>query len=179
MIRREALRRIIWAAGGAALFSSCLAKSTPPSRLFRNLAISSGHEELISQLADVIIPGTPKFPGARDIQVPLFMAKIIEDCFSKDEQQKFQSGLGQFAEYLTSKNISAIQDLSTSQRERLLSDLESGKGKIAGPVVDFYATVKRLTLRGYTTSEYYMTQVQGYKIIPGKFKGCVPVVTNA
>jgi hypothetical protein len=35
--------------------------------------------------------------------------------------------------------------------------------------------MKGYTLRGYATSEYYLTNIRDYKILPGKFKGCVPV----
>jgi hypothetical protein len=41
----------------------------------------------------------------------------------------------------------------------------------------FYQGTRGLTIEAYTTCEYYLTKIRGYKMIPGKFQGCVPLKT--
>jgi hypothetical protein len=44
-------------------------------------------------------------------------------------------------------------------------------------VAAFVKSTKRLALQGYMTSQYYLTKVQPYKLVPGKFEGCIPVAS--
>ncbi|HEX8356482.1 MAG TPA: gluconate 2-dehydrogenase subunit 3 family protein, partial [Segetibacter sp.] len=39
----------------------------------------------------------------------------------------------------------------------------------------FFALMKKLTVQGYMTSKYYLTNVRVYKLVPGKYYGCIPV----
>jgi hypothetical protein len=39
----------------------------------------------------------------------------------------------------------------------------------------FAGMVKNLTIRGYTNSQYYLVNIAHFTMIPGFFKGCVPV----
>jgi hypothetical protein len=41
----------------------------------------------------------------------------------------------------------------------------------------FYATVKRLTILAYSSSQYFLTKVQVYELVPGRWQGCIPVKT--
>jgi hypothetical protein len=41
------------------------------------------------------------------------------------------------------------------------------------PLFEFYQKAKGLALYAYTSSEYFMTKVQVYEQIPGRFHGCV------
>jgi hypothetical protein len=175
--RREAIRRIVIATAGAALLPACVRNGKGQPKLFNNLVLTSEQEELIPDLAQSIIPGT-NTPGAIETHVPEFMARIVDDCFTQSEQQKFTSGLGKFEVYLSSLNAN-LGGMKQSERDALLNKLEDGKGGLDPEVVEFYNNFKKLAIRGYTTSEYYMTEVQHYKMIPGKYKGCVPVKLNS
>jgi len=63
--------------------------------------------------------------------------------------------------------------MDSAERTKFLTELNESKTE--DDVNFFFKALKHYTLRGYTTSEYYLTTVEGYNIIPGKFKGCVPV----
>jgi hypothetical protein len=39
----------------------------------------------------------------------------------------------------------------------------------------FFNTTKGLTIQSYIASEYFLTKVQVYELIPGRYHGCVPV----
>ena len=39
----------------------------------------------------------------------------------------------------------------------------------------FYSNVKRFTVQAYTTSQYFLTKVQVYELVPGRYHGCIPI----
>jgi hypothetical protein len=41
--------------------------------------------------------------------------------------------------------------------------------------VDFFPLLKQLTIEAYITSQYVMQDVEGFKLVPGHFYGCVDV----
>jgi len=61
-----------------------------------------------------------------------------------------------------------------SERTEILKSIQSEKD-IPENVAFFYNAIKKLTIQAFTSSEYYLTKVQIYKLVPGKFYGCVPV----
>ena len=77
---------------------------------------------------------------------------------------------------MTAKNEAgaSFSQLQESRQIKLLEDLNAGK---AGneDLLYFYRQFKSLLIMAYTSSQYYLTQVQLYKLVPGPFKGCLPV----
>ncbi|HEV2478171.1 MAG TPA: hypothetical protein VGS79_00845, partial [Puia sp.] len=45
-------------------------------------------------------------------------------------------------------------------------------------LIFFYTTTKKLTIQAYTSSQYYLTKIQVYELVPGRWHGCVPVKPN-
>jgi hypothetical protein len=49
-------------------------------------------------------------------------------------------------------------------------------GKTPGDELNFfYSTTKKQTILAYTSSSWFLTKVQVYELVPGRFHGCVPV----
>ena len=63
---------------------------------------------------------------------------------------------------------------SPAQRQTLLKKLESRKDS-KDDLAYFYSTTKGLTIQAYTTSEFYLTRVHVYEMVPSRYHGCVPV----
>lgn len=57
-----------------------------------------------------------------------------------------------------------------TQRTALLTQLSQDPAQ-----KDFYSLVKGLTVRGYMSSEYVMTNLTHYEYMPGRYHGCVLV----
>ena len=68
--------------------------------------------------------------------------------------------------------------LSSSEKETLLQGLEGSKPSNAA-LTYFYKNYKKLTIQAYTSSKYYLTQVQVYELVPGNFHGAVPLKSIA
>jgi hypothetical protein len=169
LTRRQAIRQFLFVSAGVALIPSCMEDRSKSSILLRNFAITADQEKLLAELAETIIPKTTT-PGARDLSAHLFALKMIDDCRSKEEQDTFLEGLGAF-EKAAGRNFAQA---SMQERAKVLEPLDRDK-ESKEPAAVFYRTMKRLTIQAYTSSEYYLTKVQVYELVPGRYHGCVPV----
>lgn len=125
------------------------------------------NKDFYSRAVEAIIPKTDT-PGAADIGAHLYVERMIADCYGSDVQQLMQQTI-QVLEKAAQKNYSkTFSALDNSQTVSLLKENQSDKG---------VNLLKRLTLRAYTTSEYYLVNQKDYTIAPGFFSGCVDVVS--
>lgn len=167
MNRRELIQRVSLMLGGvmsAPLMAGAMGQvlNTEPS-----LAIDDLQEKLIAEVADVIIPAT-KTPGAKEAGAHKFIIRVMRDCYTKDEQTKFYSGLAKLNDDSKAKFGKGFLDLKLDQKNEMVDD-SSVYNK------DFFRLMKDLTITGYFTSEIGATQALAYDPIPGKFNGCVPL----
>lgn len=166
-------------AGGAALLPACVKNIKQVSLDLKNLKVTPAQEELIAEIAETIIPST-ETPGAKDLKLHQFVLRMVDDCYEPEQQQLFLTGLSEFDALAEKKMGDSFMDLKKEQRESLLKDLEivrnsENKEEKVQPVNRFYSMLKNLTVHGYMTSEYVMTNQLYYNMVPGSFKGCVEV----
>jgi hypothetical protein len=173
MNRRSSIKNLIIISAGAALLPSCLQDSKKSSINLKNIKIDGKDENILSELSETIIPKT-NTPGAKDVSAHLFALMMIDDCYAPAVQDKFIKGLKAFEELSEKKYNKSFQKCTPSERADLLKSIES-KNNIPENVAFFYNTTKRLTIQAFTSSEYYLTKVHIYQLVPGKFYGCVPV----
>ena len=169
--RRVAIKNLLIVTAGVAILPSCFQENTTVK--LKNLDISRAQEEVLASLTDAIIPKTDT-PGARDIAAHLFVLKMIDDCYSKEEQETFTKGFKEFDRFTTDKFKKSFNELKALQKKELLTQLEKNEGNPEA-VKSFYQSAKSLTILGFTTSKYYLTEVKNYNIIPGTYQGSVHV----
>ncbi len=143
-----------------------------PSISLKNISITGNQEKLLAELSETIIPATDA-PGAKDLSAHLFVLKMVDDCYTKADKQKFMSGFNAFEKNAQQKQGKSFADCNSSQRDSIVAALENTK-KVDDDLSFFYKTVKGLTIQAYTTSQFYLTKINIYKMIPGRFQGCVP-----
>jgi hypothetical protein len=161
--RRIALKRLVLVSAGAALLPACFHNHAKPSATTRNFQLSGDQEQQLEELTALIIPSGAT-PGAREVSAHRFVLRMLDDCFSKDDRDKYLRG---FASFLQTE---------PAQRANLLTGLESAK--LSDEALGFfYTTTKKLTIDAYVSSQYYLTRVQVYELVPGRWHGCVPVKT--
>jgi len=170
--RRTALKQVLVVSAGLALLPSCFRKPAPASVSLTNIAVDAEGENMLAALADALIP-TTSTPGAKDVKAHLFAMTMVDDCFTKEDQQKWSAGLKAFAELNSKKNGKSFGEASAEARTALLKELEAAKAEDGGAAYFYHAT-KRLIVQGYTNSEYYLTKVQVYELVPARFHGDVP-----
>jgi hypothetical protein len=177
MNRRSGIKTLLIISAGAAFLPSCLQEKKKSSLFLKNIKIDDKEEELLSELSETIIPKTDT-PGAKDVSAHLFAIMMIDDCFPPDGRDKFKKGLNEFEELSKKKFGNSFTNCTPAQRTELIQSIEN-KNVIPENAGFFYNTMKRLTIQAFISSEYYLTKVQVYKLVPGKYYGCVPVTKKA
>ena len=178
MQRRTLIKNLLIIAGGVVVIPSCRTGDEEASIPLRHLKIRRSDEQLVAELAETIIPSS-RIPGAKDTYTHLYALKILDDCYEKKEQDQFLSGLKQIDDLSKRKHDKRFVSASPAQRSEVVAELEARKKKESKEDIDAcYATLKNLTVRGYLTSQYVMTQVLKYELVPGRYHPCVPASTK-
>ena len=173
--RRVAIQQllVIWA--GVALLPSCLQHEQKVSIPLKLIQVLPEDENMLAELAETILPKTDT-PGAKDLSAHLFVLKMVDDCYSKTNQDKYIAGMKAFESFVSKKTGKSFTEISPSERQSIVAELDKQKSTEEA-LSYFFQSTKRLTVEAYTTCEYYMTKIRGYKMIPGKFQGCIPLKT--
>ena len=98
MNRRTAIKQLFIVAGGLTILSSCL-NDGGASIVLNKLKISAADEQFLGDLADILIPKTDT-PGGKDLNLHLFVMKMVDDCESPENQQKFVGGFNKLRKQL-------------------------------------------------------------------------------
>ena len=173
MKRRTAIRNVIFFSAGATLLPSCLQQDTKASVLLKNIQVSGEQESLIAALSEFILP-TTSTPGARQLSSQQFVLMMVDDCFKKEDQDKFLKGLQGFNDFAKKKTGDTFSGGDAAKRTELVKAIESKKD-IPEEILAFYNSSKRLTIQSFTGSKYFLTEVRKYDMVPGRFHGCFPV----
>ena len=178
MDRREALKRTAWIMGGAVsapailgILKGCTAK---PTLNWKPVFLTAEQGTLVSELAEIIIPKTDT-PGAKDVGVAGFIDQMVNECYSKEDQDKFLNGLKAFDEEAKKEHGDIFSDLDAEQQVAFVKKIHDAAVNEKGDDRPFILTLKELTMLGFFTSEVGATQVLQYNPVPGSYNGCVPL----
>ncbi|RYY37549.1 MAG: gluconate 2-dehydrogenase subunit 3 family protein [Sphingobacteriaceae bacterium] len=173
MDRRIAIKNLALVLGGATLFPKDLLAGNTNLITLKNLQISVVHEKLLADICATIIPKTTT-PGAKELSLHLFVLTMVNDCYSKLDQEAFAKGLNQFTEITTKGSKTPFALWPAAKREALLLSIEQ-KNDYPAELNRFYRVVKDKTVQGYTQSQYFMTKQRVYELVPGRYLVDVPV----
>ncbi|TWJ04821.1 gluconate 2-dehydrogenase subunit 3-like protein [Mucilaginibacter frigoritolerans] len=192
MNRRAVIKNLALVVSSAVLLPSCLKNSGTPAIALKHLNINSDQEKLIGDICETIIPKT-NTPGAKDLNLHLFVLKMLDDCYTKKDQLTIVKGLTEFDNVVQKKYNQSFSDLNIKDREAVLVEIEQNAKKAGGaktpagrntkpqktvdanPLFAFYWAIKQQTLFGYTTSQYFMTKEIVYELVPGRYNAHFPV----
>ncbi len=178
MERRIALKNMAVAFGGLLSLPSWAQNWTTESVAASTAGhsfLSAADDALLAEIAETIIPETD-IPGAKSLGVHTYIQKIVKDCMDTQAQDALENGLytvGDISKKSKGKDFVAMNQAErTSFLNELLTQGADEETKT------FYNLVKTLTIKGFTTSEYYLTNVAHYQLVPGFYHGCVPISTS-
>lgn len=172
MQRRTVIKQLAFVSGALLFIPSCIQDKGKASIKLNEIDIDADQEKLLAELSETILPKTDA-PGAKDMVAHLFIMKMVDDCYTSENQERFVSGLKAFDAKAESDFSNTFFNCTASEKEALLTELEAKKAE--DDLHFFYSSVKKLTIQAYTNSKFYLTKVQEYRLVPGKFKGCVPI----
>lgn len=155
MDRRTAVRNILIAAGGMLLVPSCMRHKGEASIELNNIRFSAFQEDLLADLVEALIPATDS-PGAKDLNLHLFVMKMVDDCHSPEDQEAFLQGLEIYQK--GDKNAEVFW-----------------KGETDSELSKFGEILKRRTIQGYLNSEYVMKNKLKYELVPGRYNGAYKI----
>jgi hypothetical protein len=179
--RRDALQRVSALLGGAALIghAALLTGCAPAAAVARPGAalLSTQDLALLDEIADTILPATST-PGAKAAGVGPFIATMVADAYSAEQQRIFRAGLDTLERESRRANGTGFVAATPRQRLALLERIDreqfEGGGRTRRGEPHYFRMLKELTLLGYFTSEIGYTQALRYAETPGRFDPCIP-----
>ncbi len=141
--------------------------------------LSQPQASLVSDVSEIIIPKTDT-PGAKEVGVPAFIDTMLKDVYSKEDQDRFMTGLNEFDAEAKKAYGDAFVDLEPEQQTELVKKFHDEAIKAEqttqpAPKRPFILMMKELTMLGFFTSKVGATQVLQYDPVPGAYKGCIPL----
>ena len=170
MHRRELLKTLTGIFGMAVTVPSW-ANGWTSTGISGSTLLSKEQKRLLTDLVDTIIPRTGT-PGASDLGVQHFVEQMVRDCFEKPVQEQLGVGLIKLDNEAKNRFGHGFSALKSDQKLDLVKSLA---GKKDSEDADFLSSVKNLAIQGYTSSEYFMTNVSRYELIPARYHGCVDI----
>jgi hypothetical protein len=123
--RREAVLRVATILGGVALIGSgALISGCRPERAKPFTPFTPDEVAYLDEIADTILP-TTKTPGAKAAKTGAFMALMVQDTYSDEDQQKFREGMLKLDDASKDKNGGkTFMQATPQQRLALLQELD-------------------------------------------------------
>lgn len=170
MERRVALKNMA-AAMGAMVSLPVWASGWNHSSLGEVKYTMAGQAEVLKSVVEAIIPKTDT-PGAGELGVATFVQRMVTDCYDKKAQDTFSKGIDAVEAQSTKNFGKSFADATKAQQLQLLKEFEKSADSDQKA---FFGMVKNLTIQGYMSSEYVMTNLTHFEFIPARYHGCVPV----
>ena len=179
MHRRKALKNLGLLSGGLMLFPSCDFSKENVSKVMNNLQVSETQESLLKSLVETLIPKTDT-PGSLDLNLHEFVWVMVDDCLPKNERDSFMNGLSSFESTYKKFSGNSFQGSEQEQRALIMSQMadEKSNEELPEEVIRFIEISKSYAVLGFMRSEYLMTEVMPYSLVPGKYPACRTVDPN-
>lgn len=174
--RRSVIKHFAVIAGGVVFLPACVQGKGKTSRRYDHLDIKADDEELLAAVADTLIPKTDT-PGAREMNAHLYALTMVDDCYEEGAQKDFMKGMGELKDLCQKRFNQSFVNCTVLQREEILNEIEQSQEKNA--LTGFYKSMKSLTIDAYLTSQYVMTKLLPYELVPARWHGCVPATKNS
>lgn len=182
MTRREAIERVTALLGGAALVGGAgLLQAATEVREYREADGDAGlfsREDVawLDEVAETILPETDT-PGAKAAGVGPFVAVMVTDVYTPEQQQVFRDGMRQLEAACRAEYGTGFLETGAAERLALLERVDREQhgymqNSTEQEPAHYFRMMKELALLGYFTSEVGYTQAMRYAETPGRFDPC-------
>lgn len=200
MERREILKMIALATGGTFIGGEMFLSGCASDKK-EAIGFSPDDIAYMDEIAETILPKT-KTPGAKDAAVGAFMATMVNDCYTPDDQKIFHKGLTILNNESQNKYKENFMNISPAQRHDLLviidaqaKEVQKKKSefdkvqtekqrsadfnrnmnfkKLETPV-HYFTMMKQLTMLGFFTSKVGANEALRFVAVPGRYDACIP-----
>jgi hypothetical protein len=115
--------------------------------------LSAEELKTVDVLSEMILPADERSPGAREAKVARYIDLVLANSASQT-QQEFRRNLKEFDKAAGG----SFGGLAEADRIALLKRVAAGEARPASAADKFFATVKRMTVFAYYTSEIGVRQ---------------------
>jgi hypothetical protein len=188
--RRTALKRVFIVTGGVIFLPACLHHKDKSTLALRSIRLEGDQQETLEALADTLVPAgsspSDQTLGAKAVGAHLFALKMIDDCSPDNQQQQFMRGLKAFDKQARDRYGKPFAGCDPNQQAALVSAIDASTSADApanasaseknNDLSFFFRENKNLVIRGYLGSKYFLTKIEVYELVPGRWHGCTPVI---
>jgi len=174
MDRRSLLKQMLLAAGGLAVLPVSEFTQARVLAAYDELQITPAQQLLLKKLVDTLIPPTSIngeiLRGAAELDVHDFVLVMANDCLASADQKKFSAGLQLFDDFPAANGKPRFSELDRADSERVLGAIwghSNPQDEAVQALQYFLTTTKWYTIQGYLNSEYVMTELMPYQLVPG------------
>ncbi len=171
MNRRHAIKHLSLAAGSLIALPAWMVSCGMSEANVHPTSFSASQQQLLAAAADAIVPPVSGV-GALSTETPAFLQKLFDDCYEEEARSNIKEKLESLETAAKKEHNSSFAKCTLEQRQSLLLKLKESSDKKDN---EFFDTIKRETVRGFTTSQKVMQDYLHYKVAPGYYHGCVPV----
>jgi hypothetical protein len=200
MNRRELLKMIAAATGAAMIGGEFLLTGCKSESNTTPLAFSDANIAFLDEVAETILPQT-NTAGAKAAGVGRFMTVMVNDCYTKDDQEIFHKGLTTLDEECNKMHNLGFMKATPEQRKQLLISIDKETNAYVKKKAEqdnlekekerhgqerttndfkrqtmpnhYFQQLKQLAIFGYFTSEKGRTEGLRYVPVPGKYEGVI------
>jgi hypothetical protein len=177
MERRDALKNLGKAFGFAvatptvlSILQSC---SSSDGLSWAPQFFSSEEGSFLVKAIDVILPATDT-PSASEVNVHVFIDKLIAECYDEGGQKWVRNLMSAFTTYVT--EASGATSLGAISEANLVDSFTILFGErdesIPSEAYDFAGNLRNMTISAYRGSEYIGENVLAYLPVPGEYVAC-------
>ena len=172
MDRRSAMKQLAILTGGAVLMPACDFSQESILQAYQNLKITTSQKELLTQIIGTVFPGKVLKSGP-DLRLQDFVLVMCNDCLDTGQQETFVAGLQQWETFSKNQFGKKFSQMTATEAEDCLRATlaMAGEGNEKKNATAFISTTKRFALQGYLNSEYFMTEIKPYELVPARFYG--------
>ena len=155
-------------AGGIALLPGCSLEEKEP--VFDQLNLAPGDYRLMGQLTKAILPqgDTP----VETMETPEdFVLTMVNDVYSEKESTRFVRGFRLFKQLIKDEYQKSFSELNEQQHVLLFTEI-THSDIYPKSLKYFLSTTKNLTVRHYTSSQFFMSEKLDFEFAPGYYLGC-------
>lgn len=169
--RREAVQNILIASAGTVFLTGFSQVDVTSFLSSGKLALNKRYKKYLAQISETFLPinGISEKIG----QPEDFILEMLNHSYETMEIEQFARGFDQYNLLMKESRLKIKSTEAANVLPIVKNTLESGS--IEDDLVFFINTTKNLSIRHFTSSEYYLTEYAEYKLIPGKYNGCKEV----
>lgn len=175
LTRRQVIERALLFSGAAGVVSASTLVAACSSDVVRSAPenselFSAAQIAWLDEVAETILPETDT-PGAKAANTGAFIALMVSDTYSPEEQDAFFEGMATLEGACRASFGTGFVAATPADRLALLQRIDQERQEAAAP--HYFEAIKSLTVLGYFTSEIGYTQALRYVESPGRYDPCV------